>query len=40
LADDPRGSAYLDASSVWDGNTLLFSLPEQAIRSGVISVRR
>ena len=28
------------AISVWDGNTLLFSLPEQAIRSGVISVRR
>jgi hypothetical protein len=28
------------AISVWDGNALLFSLPEQSIRSGVITVRR
>jgi hypothetical protein len=27
------------AMSVWDGNTLLFSLPEQTIRSGVIAVK-
>jgi hypothetical protein len=27
------------AISAWDGNTLLFSLPRQAIRSGVISVK-
>ena len=27
------------AISVWDGNTLLFSLPEQAIRRGAISIK-
>jgi hypothetical protein len=44
---DPPGSqvgkldhCHLNAISVWDGNILLFSLPEQTIRSGVISVKR
>jgi hypothetical protein len=27
------------AISVWDGNRLLLSLPEQSIRSGLISIR-